>query len=89
MTTLGSAVVYLDATSILELATLARRVGLTPIDGGRVTLKPFPTRSTLRLVNVIDHVRVAPWPRVYADLIKVGVRGEDAAEHLWEVIHGR
>jgi hypothetical protein len=23
-----------------------------------------------------------PWPRVYADLRTVGVRGEDVAEHL-------
>ncbi len=26
-----------------------------------------------------------PWPRAYADLRKVGVRGEEAAEHLKEV----
>jgi len=27
-------------------------------------------------------MRTAPWPRVYADLRRAGVRGEDAAEHL-------
>jgi len=34
-------------------------------------------------------IRVVPWPRVYADLRLVGVRGEDAAEHLREVMRGR
>jgi len=31
----------------------------------------------------------APWPRVYTDLRQTGVRGEEAAEHLKEVMLGR
>ncbi|MGD0836257.1 MAG: hypothetical protein ABSB49_06400, partial [Polyangia bacterium] len=29
------------------------------------------------------------WPRVYADLRHTGVRGEEAAEHLREIVRGR
>jgi hypothetical protein len=42
-----------------------------------------------RLAETIDALRVAPWPRVYVDLLAAGVRGEEAAEHLWEVIDAR
>ena len=34
-------------------------------------------------------LRVAPWPRVYADLRAVGVRGEEAVEHLREIVRGQ
>jgi hypothetical protein len=86
MTTLGSAVVYVAGDTLAELEVVARRVGLRPIDGGRLTLKPFPTAAVQRLATVIKGLRVAPWPRVYADLRAVGVRGEDAADHLLEMI---
>ena len=38
--------------------------------------------------TVTEDMRVAPWPRVYADVKLVGVRGEEAAEHLREVVRG-
>jgi hypothetical protein len=60
-----------------------------PIEGGRLTLRPFPTVAVRRLAETIDGLRVAPWPRVYVDLLSAGVRGEEAAEHLREVIHAR
>lgn len=34
-------------------------------------------------------LRVAPWPRVYADLRAVGVRGEEAVEHLREMVRSQ
>lgn len=40
---------------------------------------------TQRLSTPVGDLRVAPWPRVYADLRVSGVRGEEAAEHLFEV----
>ena len=88
VTTVGGADIYVDAKTPGELDAVAKRVGLTPIQGGRLTLKPFPTVTTSRMTKVADGVRVAPWPRVYADVRLVGVRGEEAAEHLREVVRG-
>ncbi|MDQ1495367.1 MAG: hypothetical protein QOG69_1850 [Actinomycetota bacterium] len=81
--------VYVDADTILGLEAVAAAAKLRPIEGGRLTLRPFPTVTAQRLATVIDGVRVAPWPRVYADVRTVGVRGEEAAEHLREAMHGR
>lgn len=81
--------VYVDATSIVGLEAAAIAVDLEPIAGGRLTLRPFPSVAILRLSEIIDGFRVAPWPRVYADLQRTGVRGEEAAEHLLEVMHQR
>ncbi len=86
----SQATVYVTAKSVAELQALAASVKLRPIEGGRLTLKPFPSRTVQHLATLEDHdLRVAPWPRVYADLLNEGVRGEEAAEHLYEVIHGR
>jgi hypothetical protein len=76
----------LDAQTIAELQAVAERAGLRSIAGGRLTLLPLPTVTTSRLATELDGVRLAPWPRVYADLRTTGVRGEEAAEHLREVI---
>jgi hypothetical protein len=81
--------VYVDAQSIAELQALASSAKLRPIQDGRLMLKPFPTGAVQHLSNVIDGLHIAPWPRVYADLLGEGVRGEEAAEHLFEVVHGR
>jgi hypothetical protein len=89
LTTVGSATVYLDATTTAALESVARRSELRPIEGGRLTIRPFPTTATRRLAQTIDGVRVAPWPRVYADLRVTGVRGDEAADHLREVMRGR
>ncbi len=84
-----SADVLVDASTPAELQALARRSGLQVLDGGRVTLRPFPTAVSQRLSTVIGGTRVAPWPRIFADLRVTGVRGEEAAEHLREVMmHG-
>lgn len=83
-----SAEVFVDATTPAELEALARRAGLPVLDGGRVTLRPFPTAVSDHLSTVVDGMHVAPWPRVFADLRVTGVRGEEAAEHLKEVMTG-
>jgi hypothetical protein len=89
LTSVGAAEVFVQARTIAELRAIAEGVGLRPIQGGRLTLLPFPTVTTRRLATTIDGIRVAPWPRVYADLRMTGVRGEEAAEHLREVVRGR
>ena len=81
--------VYLDAKTIAGLEAVAAEANLRPIIGGRLTLRPFPTATAQRLASETSGVRVVPWPRVYADLRTIGVRGEEAAEHLREVIRGR
>jgi hypothetical protein len=89
LSSVSNATVYVNATSIIELEAVARDANLRPISGGRLRLKPFPTVSVRRLSNIVEGLRVAPWPRVYADLRTEGVRGEEAAEHLFEVCHDR
>lgn len=88
LTNVTSAVVYVDAATIPALEVVARTVDLRPIEGGRLTLRPFPTVSVCHLTGVVDGLRVAPWPRVYVDLRDTGVRGEEAAEHLREARRG-
>jgi hypothetical protein len=78
--------VYVDGISIVELEAIAAKSGLRPIEGGRLTLRPFPTLAVRRLTEETAGLHVAPWPRVYVDLRALGVRGEEAAEHLREVI---
>ena len=89
LTTVTTADVYIDARTIAELEAVAADVGFRPIEGGRLTLRPFPTTAVRRLAAAADGLRVAPWPRVYADLLATGVRGEEAAEHLLGVIDAR
>ena len=88
LTAVTTADVYVEAGTIAELVSIAGGVGLKPIEGGRLTLSSFPTSTTMRLATSVNGLRVAPWPRVYADLHRVGVRGEEAAEHLREVVRG-
>jgi hypothetical protein len=80
--------VYVAAGSEPGLYNAARAAGLEPIEGGRLLLRPFPTAASDRLATEVDGVWVAPWPRVYADVRDAGVRGEEAAEHLREVVGG-
>jgi len=89
LTQVPSGVVYVDATGELGLLHIARQAGLEPMDGGRLLLRPFPTWATKRLSTEQDGIWVTSWPRTYADLRYEGVRGEEAAEHLREVIHDR
>lgn len=89
LTAVSTIEVYVSAETSVGLESVALAAKLKPIAGGRLVLRPFPTVSTNRLSTDVDGLRVAPWPRVYVDLQRAGVRGEEAAEHLKEVIGGR
>ena len=89
LTTVTTSEVYVEGKTSAGLEWVAANAGLRPIDGGRLTLRPFPTVTAERLAAVKDGLRFVPWPRAYADLRVVGVRGEEAAEHLRETIRGR
>lgn len=89
VTSVTSVEVYVNAKTIVGLKAIASKGGVSPIVGGRLKLKPFPTTAVRTMSRELDGLQVAPWPRVYADLLRVGVRGEDAAVHLLEVIRGR
>lgn len=86
LTTVTTTDVYVDSDSIVGLEAAAAAVNLRPIEGGRLTLRPFPTVAVRELAVEAGGLRVAPWPRVYVDLRRSGVRGEEAAEHLREVV---
>lgn len=89
LTTVSNAEVYVSSETILGLEAAAATAGLKPVEGGRLVLRPFPTVSVTHLATEVSGLRVAPWPRVYVDLMHAGVRGEDAAEHLREVVRER
>ena len=89
VTSVGTADVYVVASTVAELELAASAVGLRPIVGGRLVLAPLPTETTLKLATVVDGLRVAPWPRLVADLRRSGVRGEEAAEQVKEVFGDR
>lgn len=89
VTSVGTADVYVAASSTPELESAAAAAGLKPIEGGRLVLSQLPTPTTLEMATVIDGLRIAPWPRLVADLRRSGVRGEDAAEHIKEVFSDR
>ncbi|HVL99813.1 MAG TPA: hypothetical protein VM324_11030 [Egibacteraceae bacterium] len=86
LTGVGAVEVYVDADTVAGLEAVATSADLPPIEGGRLTLRPFPTTSVRSLADEVDGLRVAPWPRVYVDLQTEGVRGEESAEHLREGI---
>ena len=89
LATVTTGEIYVDRATIAGIEAAAARADLHPIEGGRLTLRPFPTPTARRLAETRGDLRVAPWPRVYADLRTMGVRGEEAAEHLREVGDGR
>lgn len=89
LTSVTTAEVYIDADTAFGLDAAAAAIDLRPIDGGRLTLTSFPTVAVDRMASVVDGLRVAPWPRVYVDLTRAGVRGEEAAEHLRETFSER
>ena len=89
LTNVGSTVVYIDAPSAPGLEMVARSVDLKPIEGGRLVLRPMPIGWTTSSRKLVAGLLVAPWPRVYVDLRNLGVRGEEAAEHLVEVCRDR
>lgn len=78
---------YVSAKGLSDLRNAATYAGLQAMDGGRLLLRPFPAPGSDRLtMEVRGGLRSMLWPRVYADLRTTGVRGEDAAEHLREVM---
>lgn len=89
LTNFGTFMIYVDAQTVSALESVARSVGLKPIDGGRLILRSMPIGWTEGSRRLIENVHVAPWPRVYVDLKNLGVRGEEAAEHLVEVCRDR
>jgi len=89
LTNVGTAVVYVDAPTVPALERVARSLDLKPIEGGRLILRPMPIGWTAASRKLIAGLLVAPWPRVYVDLRNLGVRGEEAAEHLVEVCRDR
>jgi hypothetical protein len=88
LTSVNAAEVFVDANTPAALEAAGALCGLRAMEGGRLLLRPFPTMATRQLSRDVEGLRVAPWPRVYVDLQNVGVRGEEAAEHLREVMHG-
>lgn len=77
-------VVYVDADTSPQLASIADLGDLSPIRGGRLTLRPFPTKATAKLCRWHDGLSIVPWARCYADLVTTGVRGEEIATNLRE-----
>lgn len=74
--------IYLNAKTPAELRQIARDIGVAEAGGGRLLLRPFPTPARDALSTTAGGQRLSPWPRVFADLRMIGVRGEEAAEHL-------
>ena len=82
LTTVSSADVFVDARTEPALRLVAEAGGREPMAAGRLILRPFPSAGTRNLTTDTDGLRLAPWPRIFADLRHLGVRGEEAAEHL-------
>ena len=81
--------IYVAGRTAGDLRRAATVAGLREIDGGRLTLRPFPTPATDRVSQQLKPGLISVlWPRAYADLRVSGVRGEDAAEHLRERMSG-
>ena len=45
-----------------------------------------PSRASARIATEAEGLKVALWPRLFADLRDQGVCGEDAAEHLRQLL---
>ena len=74
----------IDSRSAVGLQAAAKAIGGRPATGGRLTLEMVPSVHSSRLFHTVNGLSCAPWPRVYADLRTSGVRGEEAAEVLYE-----
>jgi hypothetical protein len=77
--------IYVTGRTPGDLRRAAAVAGFREIDGGRLVLRPFPTPANGAVTREIrPGLTSVLWPRAYADLRTVGIRGEDAAEHLRE-----
>jgi hypothetical protein len=90
MTEITPMEVYVTGKTPGDLRRAMFAAGLKEIDGGRLQVRPFPTSAGSRVTTeIMPGLYSVLWPRAYADLRTAGVRGEDAAEHLREVMsHG-
>lgn len=86
LTRVGRAVVLVDAKTPAELDSVLRHWRVRPIEGGRLILRPFVSRGDGRRVRTLNGLPLAPWPSVVADAREEGVRGEEAADHLREIM---
>jgi len=87
MTEVAPMEVYVTGRTPTDLHRAAQAVGLSAIVGGRLILRPFPTPAGARVsFEIAPGASSALWPRAFADLRVAGVRGDDAAEHLREVM---
>ena len=69
-----------------DLEPALRDAGLTPTDGaGRVEIWNTTT-DAFGFATTSPRGPLCSWPRVYADLVRIGGRGADAAEHLHDVM---
>jgi Transcriptional regulator, AbiEi antitoxin, Type IV TA system len=69
-----------------DLAPRLQNAGLTVTDdAGRIELWRTPGNA-FRFTRPFPSGPVVSWPRVYADLRRLGGRGDDAAEHLRDVM---
>lgn len=74
--------IFIDASSPVTMIEILKSTGLKRIEGGRLTVAPFPTTGTRQQISWTKTLPVVPWPRAFADLQIVGVRGEEIADHL-------
>jgi hypothetical protein len=79
---LNTADVFVAADTRRAIIAIAAIAGLYPARDGRLTLRPFPTVATRQLADEQMGMRLAPWPRIYADLCRGDSRTERVAEHL-------
>ena len=54
LTGVGSVEVYVDADTVAGLEAVATSADLRPIEGGRLTLRPFPTASVRSLADEVE-----------------------------------
>jgi hypothetical protein len=78
--------VLVAGSTMADLDLAAEEADVEPMKGGRLVLRLMPSQATARLSRRWDQLRCAPWPRVFADLRRTGVRGEEAADHLLSVV---
>jgi hypothetical protein len=86
-TTTPSLHIYIDDGDFAgPLSRAIKDAGLREVEeGGRVMFWAADPR-TLALARPVDGVPVASAPRLYADLSSFGARGQDAADHVKELL---